>query len=168
MKKKWFYNLVIIGIIVLLGYSIFSYVKTGVNKEGLTFCDDSGCYLATGDMHGRLDMTVCGERITLPPNIGSKDKEVHTHMKQNEIHFEYRLPIDPDTKEVTDKTPLKLNTFLDLVSIELNETCIEGKCNGDLCDGKPAVLSMTVNGVENTLFQNYEWDRDDEIVIKFE
>ncbi len=167
MKKQYFVYILITAIVLGLGYSLFVYLKTGVREEGLVFCEAGKCFLAPGDIHAEIEIKVCGKSLNLPLDRGSTDGP-HTHKKRNLIHFEGKLGVDTQTKEVINKTPLMLKTFFDVVGIRFAEECIADKCNGDLCNGKPGTLKVWINNEINNQFQNYVWKDDDNILIKFE
>ena len=90
-----------------------------------------------------------------------------THKERRKLHFHERLPVDAETKEVTDYTSLTLGPYLESIDIPFTSECISETCNGDLCDGEVGSLSFIVNGESNSEYENFAWDEGDIIEITF-
>jgi len=159
---------VALSILIGLAYSVVYYLESGVREQGLIICEESGeCSLAI-HIHADVEGSTCGEELKLPLQKGDPLTEPHTHNERNKIHWEGKLKVDKDTKEVTDKTPLKLGTFMDVMGVRFNDKCLGDKCNDDLCNGKEGKLTMLVNGIPNDEYRNYIWKDGDVINLKFE
>ena len=157
-----------LAIIVGLGYSVIYYLESGVREQGLIICEESGeCSLAI-HIHADVEGSICGQELKLPLQKGDPLTQPHTHNERNKIHWEGKLKVDKNTREITDKIPLKLGTFMDVMGVTFNDRCLGDKCNGDLCNGKEAELVMLVNGIPNTGYRDYIWKDGDVITLKFE
>ncbi len=164
LSKYWIFLL----ILIVISYGWIYYSKSNIQKEGVVICKtENDCVLAS-HIHANVDGSVCGEPIKLPLDTGDSTKEPHTHKERNRIHWESLLKVDGTTKEILDYTPLKLGTFMQVMDINFNSTCIYDKCNGDLCNDKVGRLKMWVNNIENNQYDNYVWKDGDLILIKFE
>ena len=167
-KKAWqigIHVLVILGL-VLVGYSYYSFDLTASDAEGITICEGGECFWAA-HTHSRLTIEICGEEISLGLEKASL-QETHTHKEKGKLHFHETLPVDPETREITDYSPLKLSTLLDEIGLHFTEDCIGDTCNGDFCDGKEGELKFTVNGKNNNQYGEYVWKEGDHIHIIFE
>lgn len=148
-----------------LTYAIYVYYTEGV-QNGVVICETGGACFRTMHVHADVEIEICGEQIKLPLEKGSLDGP-HTHKERNKIHFEGKPAIDTVSKQLLDISPLKLGTFMQVMGVRFDVQCLDNKCNGDLCDGKPGMVGMFVNGKENKEFQNYVWKDGDQIVIRF-
>ena len=166
-KTRYFIYVIIVLFATYLGYSTYVYLKSGVKDEGLVVCDSGKCFWAPGDIHTQVDIEICRQYFNLPLDKASTD-DVHTHKERNLFHFEGKLLVDKDTNEILDYTPLMLKHGFERMEVRFVDGCINDKCNGDLCYGKPGTLKMWVNGLENNEFENYIWKDKDQILIKFE
>jgi hypothetical protein len=110
--------------------------------------------------HSRINITLCGEPYYLPLETGDLNKQ-HTHGEQDRLHL--HAMITPDTMD----EQLMLGNLFSQLNIIFNNTCFEQYCNNDLCNGKPGMLSLLVNGEENKQFNTYSWKDNDTIQIKF-
>ena len=163
---KSLFNVVFIGIIALIGFSYYYYDAVASETIGITICEAGECFWAA-HIHSYLDLQVCGESKELGLEVGHLEA-VHTHKERNKLHFHERLPVDPETMEVSDYSLLTLGSFFENVGVTFSSECFFDKCNGDLCNGVTGSVSMTVNGVDNSEFESYVWSDDDQIIIKFE
>ncbi len=163
-------SLVVIAVLVLLVYSYLTY-KNSVSESGEDFvvCDQKGNCLIAMHIHTAVEISVCGNRVKLPPEAGDKTG-THTHKERDLLHFEERLKYDNLTQTILDKEPITLKTFFNHpdVNIKFNSTCISDKCNGDLCNGSPGEIKFFVNNQTNNEFENYVWKDRDKIKIIFE
>ena len=158
--------LAVIAVLILVGYSFYYFNLTSSESTGITVCEGNECFWAA-HIHAELQVLVCGEELYLPLESGDLSA-THIHKERNQLHFHERLPVDPETKEVTDFSPLRLGVFFEKTTIPFTPDCIGDHCNGDLCNGIPGTLTMTVDGQPNTEFQDYIWKEGDTIIIKFE
>ena len=171
MEKKSVKYLKIIGYIaatVILGYiaySVWYYTSNAEEIDSFEVCYDDHC-VKTFHIHYYLNFDICGKDISLPKEHGPLDGP-HTHKEYNYIHFHERLPYDPQTKELLDVTPLKISETMKHFNIVFNSTCIDGKCNGDLCNGHSGQVKMFANGKEISEFENYIWRDEEKILIAF-
>jgi len=161
-----------LGILLGLGYSAVYYLESGVIERGLIICENTNdntkeCSLAI-HIHADMDGSICGEVLKLPLQKGDPLTEPHTHTERNKIHWEGKLKVDKNTKEVIDKTPLKIGTFMDVMGVRFNDKCLGDKCNGDPCNDKVGKLVMLVNGMPNTEYREYVWKDGDRFILKFE
>ena len=155
--------LVVLAVVYIL-YSTYAYMYTGAAKTGIEQCDANGCKLSV-HWHATLEeMKACGTAVERPWETGELSG-AHTH-KDNRIHLHAILPIDPQTKEIIDKTPMTLGGFFDSTNWKFSENCFKDRC--DSCDGNPASTKVWVNGnqVEGDL-RNYAWKDGDSIRVVF-
>ncbi len=161
--------LVVLIAVILLAYSYFAYKKSLGEGENFVVCDqDNNCIIAL-HVHSEVEIKVCGEEIKIPLEAGDKTA-THTHKERNLLHFEERLRYDNNTKTILEKEPITLKTFFNYpdINIRFNSTCIDGKCNGDVCNNSPGTLKFYVNDIENNKYENYVWKDGDKIKIIFE
>jgi hypothetical protein len=102
--------------------------------------------------HPELEMIVKGNKVPIPSNIGlgGGEMKVHTHEDMPKIHYEYSA--GPVTKDMS-----KLGVFFTTWGKTFN--------SAQLLDAKGAV-KMTVNGEENSDYDNYIVKDGDKIVIR--
>jgi hypothetical protein len=110
--------------------------------------------------HSHINITLCGTPYLLPPEAGDLNKQ-HTHGETGKLHL--HAMVTPDTMD----EQLMLGNLFSQLNITFNNTCFEQYCNNDLCNGKPGMLSMIVNGEENAQFNTYSWKDNDTISITF-
>ncbi|MBI4149530.1 hypothetical protein HY491_03720 [Candidatus Woesearchaeota archaeon] len=154
-----------IAILLLIGYSYYYFTLTASAEEGIMVCESGQCFWAA-HIHSQLRVEICGEEVDMGLEEGEL-AETHTHKERGQLHFHERLPVDPETKQVTDFSPLQLSVFFEGMGMQLTSECIGEWCNGDLCTGVPGRLSMTVNEVPSTSFGGYTWQDGDVIDITF-
>jgi len=126
ITSKMGYSIAII-LLLFIGYSYYVFTLTASEEEGITVCAKDECFWAA-HIHADLFINICGENIDLGLEKGPLDS-VHTHKEKNRLHFHERLTVDPETREVSDYGPLRLESFL-------NELDLSGDCGE---------LTMTVN-----------------------
>ena len=110
--------------------------------------------------HPRLSIYIKGEKQPFTNGIGlngAVHNPIHTHEDANKdiIHMEFGGIV---TKEDT-----KLGNFFKIWGKEFNSTQIFDRRNGE-----EGTVKMTVNGKENTEFENYKMRDGDQIEIKYE
>lgn len=110
--------------------------------------------------HPKLAIYIKGQKQEIPANlgIGAVHQKIHTHdedAKDGVVHME--MP------GVVTKDDTKLGNFFRIWGMDFNSTQIFDKKNGAL-----GTVKMTVNGKENTEFENYKMRDGDQIEIKYE
>ena len=109
-------------------------------------------------IHPQLTILINGERQVVSGNIGlvgNIQAGVHTHATDGVLHFEKAGVVLQDD--------LRLDEFFDSWGEQFNSECILDSCNGP--DG---TVRMTVNGRENSEFENYIVRDGDSIEIRYE
>lgn len=102
-------------------------------------------------IHPTLTILIDGEKQSIPANIGVEGRTmrpIHTHDATGILHIEA-----PCQRE------FRLGEFFEVWGRQFSSNCIFDNCNGE--------ISMTVNGKENNLFENYLMNDKDAIVINF-
>ncbi len=110
--------------------------------------------------HPKLAIYIKGQKQEIPANIGigAVHQKIHTHdedAKDGVVHMEMQ--------GVVTKDDTKLGNFFRIWGKDFNSTQIFDKKNGAL-----GTVKMTVNGKENTEFENYKMRDGDQIEIKYE
>jgi hypothetical protein len=168
-KNHLFQFLIGAVVIAIIGYFAYSLQQFyGENAEGgIMTCDanNQNCKLSV-HVHADVPITICGSAYKLPLETGPLD-EPHTHKERNKIHLHVTLPYDPVAGRVTDTTKMQLGEFMKVQGVRFTSTCIADKCNGDLCNGVPGKLTMTVNGNASTEYTDYVWSDHDVIQLTF-
>jgi len=163
---------VILALIVLMGYSYYYFNTTASETTGIVVCEAGECFWAA-HIHSLLYIDICGEQIDIGLEEGLLEG-THTHKEKNKLHFHERLTVDPETREVTDFTPLEIETVLNDFGIETSDGCIAGKCIGDMCNGNLGRWRFSFKGSTKVLnneevefWQDYTWKEKDIITISF-
>lgn len=107
--------------------------------------------------HPELTITVKGQKQEIPANLGlgAIHQPIHTHDSTGVLHLEIQGLVRKDDT--------KLGRFFKIWGKEFNSNCIFDNCNGP--EDK---VTMTINGKENTGFDNYEMKDKDKIEIRYE
>lgn len=107
--------------------------------------------------HPELSIFIKGEKQEIPANlgIGAIHKPIHTHDATGVIHMEMQ--------GVVAKEDTKLSNFFGIWGKEFTLEKIFDKTNG-----AGGIVKMTVNGKENTDFENYLMKDKDRIEIRYE
>ncbi len=105
--------------------------------------------------HPELSIYIKGQIQEIPANAGNHSL-MHTHDTTGVIH------LHPANKLVLEND-VKLGKFFKLWGKKFSSTCILDSCNS--AEGK---VKMTVNGIENTEFENYIMQDKDKIEIRYE
>lgn len=160
---KWS-NIVLI-VFVIAGLVAFFYVanrfsggeKSVSTEKPITTCqpenaplDKQKCYY-TAHLHIVLNVIVDGKKVDLHFEKGSLQKS-HTHAEENKIHWHATLPVDPQTKQITDYSSLKLKAVLDELQINY-----QGK-----------KVKVLINGQEKSEGLDYIWQDGDNVEINLE
>lgn len=145
---------IVIGIIVisvlLIGWSRLSAVKSAQS--------DSDVISSNGvHWHPQLQISIRGEAVEIPASIGliGGHNPMHTHEPDGVVHLEYEGVVRNDDT--------RLGRFFDIWGREFNENQIFENVNNDT-----ERVHMFVNGEENTEFENYLLQHEDQIEIRFE
>ncbi len=107
--------------------------------------------------HPELAISIRGERLTIPANIGlgAVHDPMHTHAEDGVVHLEFG--------SIVLKQNTRLARFFEIWGMRFSGDCIFEYCNGP--DGK---VTMTVNGTLNEEYGNYEMRDGDKIEIRYE
>ena len=107
--------------------------------------------------HPTLQIFVRGENVEIPAGIGlvGRHNSMHTHDSDGVIHLEYERTVRNDD--------IRLRRFFDIWGKNFSETQILEFTN----TGTERVR-MSVNGIENTEYENYLMQHEDQIEIRFE
>ncbi len=107
--------------------------------------------------HPRVSIVLKGQAQEIPNGLGlgAVHNPIHTHDASGVIHLEFQ--------GIVRKDQLTLGRFFELWGKPFNANCIFEYCNDG--DGK---VTMTVNGQENTEFENYQMRDADQIEIRYE
>ncbi len=105
--------------------------------------------------HPELSIYIKGQIQEIPGNAGTHTI-MHTHDTTGMLH------VHPANKLVL-KDHITLGKFFKLWGKKFSSTCIFDNCNSS--EGE---VKMTVNGVENTEFENYVMQDKDKIVLRYE
>lgn len=106
--------------------------------------------------HPKISVTIKGEKIDIPANIGigAVHSPMHTHEADGVVHMEYG--------GVVRESDTILGKFFDTWGKDFSSKGIMGNI-----DGEDGIMSMKVNGVENSEFENYMMKDGDNIEIIF-
>lgn len=104
--------------------------------------------------HPEVAIYIKGVKQEIPSGIGTMDT-MHTHDSTGTIHVE--------KNRLVTKEDVNLATLFKILGKQFNANCLYDQCNGP--EGK---VRLTVNGKENTEFENYVTQDKDKIEIRFE
>lgn len=157
MDKKIIIGSALLTIVIVVGAIFFlskpsqTQVKSGATEDVIT---ENGLH-----WHPRLTISIDGVKKEIPANIGigAVHMPIHTHddADQGILHMEMAGVV---TKEET-----KLGNFFKVWGKTFNKNQIFDKKNTD-----SKKVHMTVNGKENTEFENYQMKDGDQIEIRYE
>ena len=147
MKKSYIWIIVVIvlfaGAIIWSRYAVKN-DKDIVSKEGLHW-------------HSKMSITINGEKIAIPPNIGITPyvhSPVHTHDEElGTIHMEFTGLVKKDN--------LHLEKFFEAWGKRFDIQCIFDNCS------RNGTISMKVNSVPNSEYGEYVMHDGDLIEIDF-
>ncbi len=155
-KKSKKYSIWGLGIILLVGFVYLVYNSSGPAEPPF----------AVGNpihWHAKLDITICGkvrdDLLKLGQATHAGSPALHTH-GDNTIHIE--------TNIIRKAEDIALGKFFNNVNLKFDKDKLLDKKNGDLCDGKPGQVKMSVNGKESTAFRDFVPTDGDEIKLSFE
>lgn len=147
--------------LALLGIAVIGFISWKVitapklSTEGL---------VSTKEVHWhvRLTIRVRGQDVDIPAAIGipvgvpnAHPQHMHTHAADHIIHIEKLPPVY--------EKDLRLGNFFQVWGKQLSSTCVV-----DTCTQGDEHVKMTVNGKENTLFENYLLHDGDQVEIDLE
>lgn len=153
--KKWVWWSISLIILILIGSVWYLGVKDRAGAEQET--DEATNPVPNYPIHWHPQLTIIidGVQQPIPANIGlnpGAHAPVHTHETNGTIHVENNYP---------SKNNMRLGYFFDVWKKTFSENCIF-----DYCADK-GTLTMTVNGIENTLFDDYIMADGDIMVITY-
>jgi len=169
MNKKKRKGIIIVLVIFIFGLLLWKSFDN-IEKTALNVAVDDKITIPLGSVHWHPKFTIKidDELMVIPNDIGygtgrivdthlsgMRMSPTHTHESDGTIHIENK---NPSSKPET----LTLGYFFYVWDKEFSSTCIF-----DYCTDK-GVLTMYVNGQENTEFQNYIMRDGDEILIEYE
>lgn len=107
--------------------------------------------------HPQVSVFIRGQKQELPPNLGLVlgMAAIHTHDSSGTIHVE-------PSGRVT-KNDIRLGRLFEVWGKRFNSTCVF-----DECANEPGHVKITVNGKDNTEYENYLMQDKDIIEIKYE
>ena len=130
-RKLMFWLKTLGWIIVMLAVLYIAYATyytwyNDISTTGLEICDEQGCRLSM-HWHAELEkMSVCGEIVERKWEEGDLAGP-HTH-KDDRIHLHTVLKIDPQSKELLERTPMTIGGFFDAMGWQYNKTCFKDTC----------------------------------------
>ena len=163
-EKKIIGGITLLSIAILVGGVLLlsdSSNSSSSDKSANTSVTESEIVARNGmHWHPRLSIYIKGEKQPFTNGIGlngAVHNPIHTHEDANKdiIHMEFGGIV---TKEDT-----KLGNFFKIWGKEFNSTQIFDRRNGE-----EGTVKMTVNGKENTEFENYKMRDGDNIEIRYE
>jgi len=97
-----------------------------------------------GKVHwvAKVNVSICGEEIDLCEQCGA-DKYYY---KNHTLHI-----LGP----IKQKEDIQLSKFFEAANLTFNENQIMNNTNGDQCNGKPAMITMTVNEQPREDYEKY-------------
>ena len=153
--KPILFILVIVGLIVLISYSIQQY-NSQTEAEGITICKESEC-IKTLHIHSDITFDLCGKTTTLERETGEL-VGLHSHKEKNYLHFHDKVQLDPDTLEQRLDERLSLREILKTLDLT----------PGDYCEGSGLVETIfKVNGEVPGEGLDYNWKDGDNLHLIF-
>lgn len=144
------------AVLFYFGYQAYkAYTTSDYDVQGFFVCnpDNSVCERSQ-HVHSDIEFIACGKEVDFPKEKGNTNHQ-HTHKELNKIHWHARERVDPKTQELLDKTPRMLKAFFSEIEYKIP----------DSCNGKPASVTLFVNGVENSEKLDYVWKDDDKLKV---
>lgn len=151
IKRVMSYALVIV-VVSILGWLIVKGIASSPPLSSEEILSRNGLH-----WHAKLRIIINGKEEAVNSNIGIgiRHNPLHTHEPDNVIHMEFQGLVTVDD--------LKLGKFFNVWGKQFSSSCIF-----DFCSGPNGTLRMTVNGKENTEFEEYVMQDKDKIVITYE
>ncbi|MDP3947603.1 MAG: hypothetical protein Q8Q41_02850 [bacterium] len=134
------------------GWLLWRYIATLPEIEAKDIISRNGFH-----WHPELAITIKGGKFAIPANVGlgAVHEPTHTHAEDGVIHLEF--------SGLVLKQHTRLGEFFRVWGKTLTKDCIFEYCNGP--EGK---VTMTVNGVPNEEYGDYEMKDGDKIEIRYE
>jgi len=154
--RNWtIFIIILVGIIYLisLGFSAMNKESLDCKTAPATEINIGGHANLKLHIHSNLIIKINEVQYNLPANIGVATgilRPLHTHDPDNKVHIEGPCARD-----------FKLGEFFQVWNKEFNENQIFDYATPN------GTLTMTVNGVPNTQFENYVMRDEDKIVIEY-
>lgn len=111
--------------------------------------------------HASLTVSTCAQPVAMPKPIGEHHLGLpllHTH-EDGLIHIEGKI-WKPEE--------IMLGKYLEVIGINFKDNELLEYKNGDLCNDKPGIIKLYVNGRENKELTRYVIQDSDKIEVKFE
>jgi len=107
--------------------------------------------------HPKISIKINGENVEIPSGIGigAVHNPLHTHESDGTVHVEYN--------GVVRKSDTRLGKFFEVWGKDFSSNGIMGNMNGE-----EGTVKMTVNGENNTEFENYIMKDGDNIEIIYD
>ncbi len=149
------------GIAAVISLAVIYYILSLAGQNSQTCATAPATEIDVGGdenvvyhIHPTLTITINGEEIVIPTHIGLNSgimRPLHTHDTSGEIHVE-----SPCKRDFT------LGDFFDVWGQNFNSTCIM-----DSCSDADHTLTMYVNGIESTEYENLILKDKNEIEIVY-
>lgn len=153
LLKRLLVAVVGFGFLVLLLWALRS-VPAPAELDVTKMCTQHGS--VSMHIHPHLRIFLNGKEEPIPVNVGIPSsvcmRPIHTHDGSGTLHLEFPRPRD-----------VKLGDFFRVWGKRFNKDCVL-----DSCVDNQHQLSMTVNGVPNSEWENYIMSDGDQIEIRYE
>jgi len=156
-KTKVYWGIAAVICVALVYYVFTMAAENSQNcaTTPVTEMDIGGHESLTMHIHQQMAITINGEQILIPANIGLPNgimRPIHTHDSTGKIHVEGICPRD-----------FTLGEFFDVWGEEFTESCIMG-----FCEDETHTLALYVNNVESLQYRDLILKDGDEIKIIYE
>lgn len=148
-----------VGIIVVVLMALLVVNNWATNRVALENLDEADVVSTNGlHYHSVLSILIDGESQPIPSNVGlvGGHSPMHTHELDGTVHMEFE-------RGVVTKDDLRLSSFFKIWGKKFNSQEILDKSVSD-----EGTITMSVNGEDNTEFENYVMQEGDKIEIKYE
>ena len=149
VSKKLITRVIIFGVLAFVIFSIFG----GSNRDVDISVDNSQVPLSAIHYHPMLTIIIDGEIEPIASGIGGH-APIHTHDSIGTLHME-----NNDPQSIPES--VTLGYFFKQWGKFLSSECIFDHCTDS------GTLTMHVNGIRNSEFQNYIMHDDEEIVLEY-
>jgi len=152
--KSFFIWGIVLAVLGLGGFGVFRYLSSGSGNVAGNILDT--CVTHSGGMHihPNLKIVISGEIQEIPRNIGISStcmRPIHTHDTSRKIHIEFPREYD-----------FVVGDFFKAWDKQFSRTQIF-----EYLSDAAHTVSMTVNGEENSEFENYVMKDGNDIVIEY-
>ncbi len=155
MKKKTKNRAVWIVVAALVVAGFWLLFNSGDSKEAeAKIISRNGLH-----WHATLKISIDGKPVEIPAavGLGAVHNPIHTHEADEVIHLEFN--------GLVSESNITLEKFFDVWSERFSSDCILDKC---VTPENGKAITMTVNSVPSTEFENYVIQDGDKIEIKYE